>query len=159
MFRKEALPIAKGKYEYWLTPDGLLLLEAWARDGLTMEQIAHNCGCNVKTLRDWRDHYPPICTALKKGKDVVDVEVENALLKTALGYSYDEVTQERVRNPETGKMELMETKRVTKRVLPNVTAQIFFLKNRRPDQWRSKPADDSEEEDIDATREEVYGDA
>ena len=90
---------------------------------------------------------------------MVDVEVENALLKTALGYSYDEVTQERVRNLETGKMELVETKRVTKRVLPNVTAQIFFLKNRRPDQWRSKPLDDSEEEDIDATREEVYGDA
>jgi len=123
-----------------------------------MEQIAHNCGCSLSTLKEWRNHYPAISAALKKGKDVVDVEVENALLKTALGYSYDEVTQERVRNPETGKMELMETKRVTKRVLPNVTAQIFFLKNRRPDQWRSKPLDDSEEEDIDATRSEVYAD-
>ncbi|MBE5775279.1 MAG: helix-turn-helix domain-containing protein, partial [Clostridiales bacterium] len=42
--------MSKGKYEYWLTPDGLLLLEAWARDGLTMEQIAHNCGCSLSTL-------------------------------------------------------------------------------------------------------------
>lgn len=124
-----------------------------------MEQIAGKCGINPDTLYTWKKRFPEISEALKKGKDVVDVEVENALLKTALGYSYDEVTKERVRNPETGKMELVETKRVTKRVLPNVTAQIFFLKNRRPDQWRSKPADDSEEEDIDATREEVYGDA
>ena len=157
--RKEASPIAKGKNEYWLTPDGLLLLEAWARDGLTMEQIAHNCGCAPSTLHKWRNEHPEISEALKKGQDVVDVQVENALLKTALGYSYDEVTQERVRNRETGQMEMVETKRVTKRVLPNTTAQIFWLKNRRPDQWRSKPADDSEEEDIDATREEVYGDA
>lgn len=42
--------MAKGKYADWITPDGLLLLEGWARDGLTDEQIAHNIGVNVKTL-------------------------------------------------------------------------------------------------------------
>ena len=157
--RKEALPIAKGKYEYWLTPDGLLLLEAWARDGLTLEQIAHNCGCSLSTLCDWKTKYPAISEALKKGRDVVDVEVENALLKRALGYSYTETTKELKRNATTGERELVVTKEVTKMVVPDSTAQIFWLKNRRPDQWRSKPADDSEEEDIDATREEVYGDA
>lgn len=130
--------MAKGKYEKWLEPDGLLLLEGWARDGLTNEQIAHNIGINEKTLWDWCKKYHPICNALKKGKEIVDYEVENALLKRALGYSYDEVTKEAQLNPRTGKYELAVTKVVTKEIVPDVTAQIFWLKNRKSDKWRDK---------------------
>lgn len=130
--------MAKGKYEKWLEPDSLLLLEAWARDGLTDEQIAHNMGVAYSTLRVWRDKFSALSAALKKGKDVVDVEVENALLKKALGYTYTETTKERGVNPETGKVELITTKVVTKEVVPDTTAQIFWLKNRRPDLWRDK---------------------
>lgn len=130
--------MAKGKYEKWLEPDGLTLLEAWARDGLTDEQIAHNMGVAYSTLRVWKDKFSALSAALKKGKDVVDVEVENALLKRALGYSTTEVTREQALNPETGKLELVITKAVTKEVPPDTTAQIFWLKNRRPDLWRDK---------------------
>lgn len=98
--------MAKGKYEYWRTTDGLILLQGWARDGLTDEQIAHNCGITVKTLYEWKNRYGDICDALKKGKEIVDYEVENALLKRA----------------KQG----------------DVTAQIFWLKNRRPEKWRDK---------------------
>ena len=98
--------MAKGKYEYWRTTDGLILLQGWARDGLTDEQIAHNCGITVKTLYEWKNRYSDICDALKKGKEIVDYEVENALLKRA----------------KQG----------------DVTAQIFWLKNRRPEKWRDK---------------------
>ncbi len=126
--------MAKGKYEYWLTPDGLLLLEAWARNGLTDEQIAHNMGITVKTLWVWKNKYGKLCNALKKGKEVVDIEVENALLKRALGYRYDEETKEV--NEDTQCLET--TKIVTKEIQPDVTAQIFWLKNRRPDLWRDK---------------------
>lgn len=76
--------MAKGKYEYWLTEDGLLLLTAWARDGLTDDQIANNIGINVKTLWIWKNTYSPIGNALKKGKEIIDIQVENALLKKAL---------------------------------------------------------------------------
>ena len=79
-----------------------------------------------------------ISATLKRGKEVVDVEVENALLKRALGYTYTETTKERGVNPETGKVELITTKVVTKEVVPDTTAQIFWLKNRRPDLWRDK---------------------
>ena len=130
--------MAKGKYEYWLSPDGLLKLEAWARDGLIDEQIAENIDINPATLYDWKKKYPEISEALKKGKEVVDIEVENALLKRALGYTYDEVTQELCKNVENGEAELRITKKVTKEVLPDTTAQIFWLKNRRPDRWRDK---------------------
>ena len=85
--------MAKGKYEYWLTPEGLVLLEGWARDGLTDEQIAHNMGINKATLYRWKEKYCDICNALKIGKAVVDRQVENALLKRALGYSYSGLLQ------------------------------------------------------------------
>lgn len=129
--------MATGKYKRWLEPDGLLLLEGWARDGLTDEQIAHNTGINVSTLYEWKKTYPEIAEALKKGKEVVDILVENALLKRALGYRYDEITREMSEDGEEN--ELAVTKVVTKEVQPDVTAQIFWLKNRRPDKWRDKP--------------------
>lgn len=137
--------MAKPKYTEWLTPDGLLRLEAWARDGLTDEQIAKNCGINPATLYTWKNKYSKISEALKRNKEVVDVEVENALLKCALGYTYEEVTRERrkVGKNEDGEPEfaMVVTRRVTKEVQPNVTAQIFWLKNRKPPEWRDKPID------------------
>lgn len=82
--------MAKGKYEHWLTPEGLLKLEGWARDGLTDEQIAQNVGVTSSTLYEWKKKYSEISESLKKGKEVVDRQVENALLKRALGYQYNE---------------------------------------------------------------------
>lgn len=76
--------MAAGKYQKWLEPDNLILLEGWARDGLTDEQIAKNMGISRKTLMDWKLKYSDICDTLKKGKEIVDYEVENALLKSAL---------------------------------------------------------------------------
>lgn len=64
-----------------MTEEGLLQLEAWARDGLTEEQIAHNMGIAYSTLKYWKNDHLAILAALKKGKEVVDIQVENALLK------------------------------------------------------------------------------
>lgn len=69
------------------TEEGLLQLEAWARNGLTDEQIAANMGIAPKTLYRWKERYPQIMQSLKRGKAIVDIQVENALLKRALGYS------------------------------------------------------------------------
>ena len=102
--------MARGKFEYWLTEDGLTLLEGWARDGLTDEQLAEKMSIGIRTLYDWKIRYPQISQVLKKGKEIVDFEVENALLKSAID--------------------------------GNTTAQIFWLKNRRPDKWRDKPVED-----------------
>ena len=76
--------MAKGKYEKWLKKENLLLLEGWARDGLTDEQIAKNIGITVSTFYEWKKKYSEISESLKKGKEVVDYEVENALLSSAL---------------------------------------------------------------------------
>lgn len=108
--------MAKAKYERWLELDGLILIEGWARSGLTEEQIAHNMGINKKTLWVWKNDYAQIGNALKKGKEVADFEVENALYKSAMGFI----------GPDG------------KYYKPDITAQIFWLKNRRPDRWREK---------------------
>lgn len=129
--------MAKGKYEYWLTPEGLIKLEGWARDGLTDEQIAANMGIAAKTLYRWKEAYCQICQSLKKGKEVVDYEVENALLKRALGYT---VKEEKL----TKDGEVVELER---EVPGDVTAQIFWLKNRKPSVWRDKPEEDEEREE------------
>lgn len=130
--------MAKGKYEQWLQPEGLLKIEGWARDGLTDEQIAYNMGISAKTLYEWKKKYGKICKSLKKGKEVIDIQVENALLKRALGYSYKEITREERLNLQTNKNEMVVTKEVTKEVVPDTTAQIFWLKNRKPDKWKDK---------------------
>lgn len=133
--------MAKGKYEEWLTDVSLLRLTAWARDGLTDAQVAQNMGISPSTLYEWKKKHLEITEALKKGKEVVDIQVENALLKRALGYKYHEVTQERVVDRDTGTEEIKTTKIVTKEVVPDVGAQAIWLKNRRPDKWRDRPAE------------------
>ena len=102
------------KIQEWLEDDKLILLEGWARSGLTYEQIAHNMGIGLTTLKEWRQKEPTISSILKKGREVVDFEVENALLKSALE--------------------------------GNVTAQQFWLKNRKKIEWREKQEYNNEEE-------------
>ena len=122
----------KGKYAEWLTPEGLTKIQGWARDGLTNEQIAHNMGVSAMTLYGWQNKYEEFAEALRKGKEVVDREVENSLLKSAQGYYYEEETL--VKLPD-GREEIRTVRRYAQ---PNTTAQIFWLKNRRPNEWRDK---------------------
>lgn len=93
-------------FEYWTSKDGLILLEGWARDGLTNEQIAHNMGVHVATLYKWKNRSDKMDEALKRSKEIVDREVENALYKKAVG--------------------------------GDVTAMIFWLKNRKYMEWRDR---------------------
>ena len=130
--------MANGKDQQWLEPEGLTLLEGWARDGLTDEQIAGNIGINTSTLYDWKNKFPKISEALKKGKEVVDIQVENALLKRALGYEFQET---RVEKSDKDGTKIIQT---LKHIPADTTAQIFWLKNRRPDKWRDKPAEGEE---------------
>lgn len=109
----------------------LIEIEGWARDGLNDEQIAKNIGISTTTLYDWKNKYPEFAKAIKKGKTVADREVENALFRRAIGYEYEEVTE------ITGDKG-SEVRRAIKRMPPDVTAQIFWLKNRKPAEWRDK---------------------
>ncbi|WP_286909645.1 transposase [Clostridium sp. UBA1652] len=139
--------MAKSKWED--IKDKLILIEGWARDGLTDEQIANNLGIGKTAFYKYKKEHVNFANALKKGKEVIDFEVESSLLKRALGYEYTEVTKERImRKDEKGQpitdihgfpcYDMVVTKTVKKEVVPDTTAQIFWLKNRRPDKWRDK---------------------
>lgn len=163
--------MARGKYQEWLNDEGLLKLQGWARDGLTDEQIAHNIGIRRETLYDWENKYSNISNALKKGKEVVDREVENSLFKRATGYvtvdhqykvvdldddvlwarrnkakneyklKHPEATDEEIKEyaydhvPTRERIELGQNERT---VPPDTTAAIFWLKNRKPNEWRDR---------------------
>ena len=116
------------KYTEWLTEEGLIKVNGWARDGLIDEQIATNIGVSYSTFKEWKKKFPDFSAALKKGKDVVDREVENALYKSALGFIYEEETV-------TNAGDVVLVKKYSK---PNTTAQIFWLKNRKRNQWTDK---------------------
>lgn len=130
--------VAKSKWDTHVK-DKLVVVEGWARNGLTEKQIAHNLGVAYSTFRVYKEKYPALSAVLKKGREVIDFEVEGALIKRALGYSYVEVTKELVEDETTGSAELKVVKTVTKQVAPDVTAQIFWLKNRKPNEWKSDP--------------------
>ena len=126
------------KINDWLENDKLILLEGCARDGLTDEQIAKNIGIATSTFYEWKKKELEFSEALKKGKEVIDFEVENALLKRALGYEYEEETY------ENGIL----TKKVKKHVAPDTTAQIFWLKNRKPNNWKDRVETDEDKEAV-----------
>lgn len=118
----------------WLEEDNLMLLECWARDGYTFQDIANRIGIAVSTLRMWRMQYEDIDNALKKGREIIDYKVENALLKSALGYHTKEVkVTTTIRFGKT-----VETiKEVTdKEQAPNVSAIQCWLYNRLPNKWK-----------------------
>ena len=117
------------------TKDNLIRIAAWTRDGLSEAQIAKNLGISYMTFRRAKkdpEYGEQISNALIQTKDVVDMEVENMLLKRAKGYEYDEVTEEY----EMGV--LTKRKVIHKIVPPDTSAQIFWLKNRKPDVWRDR---------------------
>lgn len=121
--------MAKGKAEEWQEEEKLLLLEGWARDGLTDDQIAENMGISVRTLYRWKSKNCQICQALKKGKDAADREIENALFKRARGYDFIE-TRIKKKNGI-----IVEETVTTKHIPGDTTAQIFWLKNRKTEYW------------------------
>lgn len=124
--------MAKSKASEWLEKDKLTLLEGWARNGLTDEQIANNMGIATSTFYDWKNKHPEIAESLKKNKEIVDIEVENALLKKALGYT---ITLHKQKVTKDG--DVVDIKEEV-HIAPDTTAQIFWLKNRRKIQWRDK---------------------
>lgn len=141
--------INESKVDYWLTDDGLTLIEAWARDGLTMEEFCGKMGISRETFRKWRNRYPEINEAMSVGKELIDYKVENALLKAALGFTTKEIKVTLGKKMLNGEVYEVLKETTTREVAPNVTACMAWLNNRKHDQWkrnRDKVLDLTEED-------------
>lgn len=121
--------------EYWLTEDGLLLLECWARDGYTIVDIAKKIGMPDDKFLKLKDKYPEIKAAIMAGKELTDYRVESALLKSALGFSTKEVKV--TTTMRYGKVVETIKEVLEKDVAPNVSAIQTWLYNRQKDKWRN----------------------
>lgn len=139
--------IAKNKYETDVKPR-LIEIEAWKRDGLTNEQIMKNLGIGRDSFYRYKDKYSEFSDALKKGKEVADIEVENALFKRAIGYKYKEVIKE---VKEIDGKKTTYVKEVIKEMPGDVVAQIFWLKNRKSSKWKDKQDIDIEDNNVSIT--------
>lgn len=129
-------------YNEWATEENLLKLGAWARDGLTDKDMANNIGIAPSTFNEWKNKHPEFKDTLKKNKEVADIIIENALFKRATGYDTIEETIEYVNN-EGARVEIKRTQK-TKHIPADITAQIFWLKNRKGKVWREKKPEEDE---------------
>lgn len=120
--------------------------EKLCRLGATDKELAEFFEIVESTINEWKIKYPKFSESIKKGKVLADIKVADSLYKRANGYKYNEVTFEKVGDKdtlledgdETIKVDSFKKKIVTKEIAPDVTAQIFWLKNRQKKKWRDK---------------------
>ena len=103
------------KYETHVAPR-LEEVKDWVRNGATDEEIAKRLGVSRDSLIEYKKEFSEFSDILRKGKEYIDGQVENALLQNALK--------------------------------GNITAQIFWLKNRRAKLWREKPVQNEDSQDM-----------
>lgn len=133
--------MSKPKYESHVK-HRLETIRAWKRHGLTDEEICKNLGIGRESFYLYKRKHPELSEALKSGLDDSVAQVENALFRSGLGYEYEEV---KIISEPTGKLDadgnpviLERTEKTTKHIPGNVTAQIFYLKNRSPKEWHDR---------------------
>jgi hypothetical protein len=99
--------------------------------GFTDKELADHFGVHVSTLYRWQHAHPDFRESLKSGRDFADERVERSLYHRAVGYSFkaEKVFQFQGEIVRAATIE---------HVPPDTTAGIFWLKNRRPEQWRDK---------------------
>jgi len=132
-------------YNEWETEENLLKLGAWARDGLTDKDMAHNIGIAQSTFNLWKKEHREFMETLKKNKEVADITIENALYNKARGYTVQLKKTFKVKDITYGDNghKIRETEKLVTgydemHIPADTTAQIFWLKNRKPNEWRDK---------------------
>lgn len=132
----------KGKYLDWITPDGLLTLTGYAREGLTDAEISKKIGIAVQTFYDWCNRFDEFSDAIKKGRKPVIVEVEDTFFEKKLkGYTVTETITEKSIQRDANNEIIGSTEHIRKSeryIPPDTTALIFYLKCRAKDRYNDK---------------------
>lgn len=128
----------KSKYDTHVAPR-LQEIEWWCREGLTEIEICKRLDVAESTFNNYKREFSELMESLKKGKEIADYQVEDALYKRAIGYEYEEETRQLT---ESGAF--TTTKIVTKHVSPDTGAIALWLKNRKRDSWQKHNSIDEE---------------
>lgn len=142
----------RSKVDKWLTPESLVLITAWVRDGATDEIIAKKMQIARSTLSEWKIKYELIGKAMRENKEIVDADVENGLLKRARGYQYTEEMAFKCKREywdDKGRKcseEVIKTVFVLKEMPPDPKAAQYWLNNRKPETWKASREDSAEGE-------------
>ena len=134
----------KSKYETQVLPR-LDIIEGWARNGLTLDDIAHNLGISKTTLVKYEKSHEELKKAIENGREIADIRVENALYRKACGFYSQETKLIKVKNADGE--EHVEEHVFDAYHPPDTTAIIFWLKNRKPEAWRDKVTFEEETEE------------
>ena len=137
----------------WLTPENLTLLRGMACMGKDASQIAACMGISLSTLRRWQKRYPEIAAALAFGKDNADFAVMEALHRRAVGYTAPVKKTYKLKHtefdPDSGKKVLeyeeLQTGIDETHVPADTRAEIFWLQNRRGEDWGQEKSENEQE--------------
>lgn len=107
--------------------------------GATTEDICQSLGISAQTLKKWQRNYPSFRDSLLLGKGAADSKVIKSLYQRAVGYEYDECNEVKDYDPDGNEYSVRKNI-VHRKAIPDVTAQMFWLKNRMPDEWHGMTA-------------------
>lgn len=132
----------EGTYKEWISGKGLETVCKWAKLGLSDKQIAHNMGLkSVSTYYAWKKRFKEFSDAIKKAKTIPNLELENSMFDLATGNCYEEITRTildvKTRQP-------VRIEKITRKVPPNPTMQIFLAKNRMPEKYKDRPVEQTD---------------
>lgn len=145
--------IQYNSYERRVKPK-LVLVEAYARHGLTNTKIAENLGVPYSSFQAYLKEHPELEEALENGREQAELHVENALLKSALGFTSLEIVKERKQVGQnadgTPIFKMVPTKKTYRQVPPSVQACQYWLENRSNGRWARNPISGIDENEINA---------
>lgn len=136
--------MAKVKFDFY-DKQNMLRIEGWARDGLDDKQIAFNIGYNETYFSELKGRIAELSEALKKGRAPLDIIVESTLYRRATGMKVKTQQAFKVKEvtyTDDGKRcetERIEVVNLEQDLPPDPTSMIFWLKNRKPEQWNKQP--------------------
>jgi transposase-like protein len=118
------------KYDPEITP---LLVWSYLQGGDTIKQIAEKLEVNPDTIYEWASKYPAFSDTIKNGREKTNAEVEQTLLKRAMGYTYNRV---KIETDKEGKV--IKKTAETMHVIPDALSIKLWLNNRKPEKWKDK---------------------
>lgn len=102
----------------------------WSK-GMTDDEVARKLKVAVRQIYEWFKRYPEFTQAKERAKGIADALVERALFKRAVGFVAPDCHVSQFEGDIT-------ITKLDKHYPPDTAAAVFWLKNRKPKEWRDR---------------------